>query len=106
VPTVVRCDEEDNQPAAILIHNLETGDMVAICAEHWPAWIRTLHDALGPGPQEIPADEATAAAEAAGEGEATQSTPPRKRRQGRRQNGSQDLASEASPLRDATPVDP
>jgi hypothetical protein len=105
VPKPIYCDEGDGQPAAVIVQNLDTGDIAYICAEHWPAWILTLAEALVPGPAEVPAAEVVAAAEAAPEGEAAPHTANAKRGRQGRQRAPQALDSEASPFPDAAPVD-
>lgn len=101
----IYCDEEDGQAASFLVSNLETGEVVAVCAQHWPAWVRTLADAFAPGPAEVPAEEAQAAAAAAEEAGAATAPPPPKRRRPGRQGASEALASETSPFPDPAPVD-
>jgi hypothetical protein len=101
----VYCDEGDGNPAMVMVSNLETGEVVAICAQHWGAWIRTLADALPAGPAEMAPGEAEAAHTAAQGAEAVPATAsPKRRRQGR-ETASGALDSEASPFPDATPVD-
>lgn len=101
----IYCDEEDGQVAAFLVSNLTTGEVVAVCDQHWPAWIMTLADAFAPGPSEVPAQEAQAAAEAAGEAGAAPAPPVPKRRRAGRQDASAELSSPASPFPDPAPVD-
>jgi hypothetical protein len=105
VVRTVLCDEGDGLPAMVMVSNLDSGDVVAICAEHWPAWIRALADALPPGPQEMPPAEAVTAQDGAGEAEAAPDTARTKRGRQRRESGAAALAAPESPFPDATPVE-
>lgn len=114
------CDSEDGNPADVLVSNLNNGDTLALCANCFPAYVRSLADAMEAAAtaeervNRRVADERLLRTEQAepvvelqgavmpatepGEGEATPSTPSPKR--GR----SQSQATKATP-QDDTPAD-
>lgn len=101
----IYCDEGDGLVANYMFTNLDTGEMVAMCSQHFAAWVRTLADAIPAGPAEVPPDEATAGAEAAREAEAATDTARPKRRRNGREAASEALTSPTSPFTDPTPID-
>ncbi len=74
------CDSEDGQAADFLITNLGNGDTMAFCAACLPAFAVTLIESLRAGESQDGATSPEIDATAPEEGEATPSTPARKRR--------------------------
>lgn len=101
----ILCDNGCGNEATRLITQLTTGEVVALDDPCFAGWILTLADALRPGPQEVPAEEAQAAQDGAGEVVTAGQPSGPKRRQAGRRTAPAALDSEASPFPNATPDD-
>ena len=101
----LKCDSGDDQPAALVVTDPTSGQVNAWCGTCVLVWMRATLEAVGMRVLDGPAAEPTAAAEAAGEGEAAPDPPRPKRGRTRRQAGPEDLSAAQSPFSDATPVD-
>lgn len=101
----IYCDSEDGQPAVMLVTNLETGEVAAICASCVAGWAKALLDALGePGAEPVP-EPAEDGQAGAGEGGAAPDPPRPKRRRPGAQEPPPEISAPSSPFPDVTPID-
>lgn len=101
----ILCDNQCGNEASWLVTKIATGEVVALDDPCWAGWIQTMADALRPGPKEVPALEADAAQDGAGEAVAAGRPPRPKRRQAGRRSAPEALSSPESPFPDAAPDD-
>lgn len=99
------CDNEDGQPAAMLLTNLENGDTTALCGPCVPGWVFALAASFRESGIEDPTLTSPGNGEAAGEGGAALNPSRPKRGRRGRQEIPPELTSEESPFSDPTPVD-
>lgn len=50
-----RCDGDDANPVVVIITDQIEAETIALCAEHYPAFVRAMYDAMFPTPEPVKA---------------------------------------------------